>query len=94
MRQFFRWANACSQAARSAEINLLTCFFAVVRGLAGGLEAGDDHWVVEVVVQAGEAEVGDGTESDPVEVAEDGHHHSDHHSPRGCSTHGHVAEDQ
>jgi Biotin carboxylase len=33
MRQFFGWAKACSQAARSTAINLLTCFFAVARGL-------------------------------------------------------------
>jgi hypothetical protein len=33
MRQFFRWAKACSQAARSAASSLFACLFAVVSGL-------------------------------------------------------------
>lgn len=62
-RQFLRCANACSQTARTDAISLLTCFFAVVSGsLRVALLAGDDYEVVRVVVQAGEAEVADGTQ--------------------------------
>lgn len=58
-RQDFKFAKLCSTTARSRLSRRFASFSASV---ARGLAAGDNHRVVGVVVQADEAEVGQGWE--------------------------------
>jgi hypothetical protein len=64
-RQFLRWAKPCSTGARAAASALLDSFCPRVRGPgAGGFVAGDHRrvGVRGAVVEADEAQVGDGAE--------------------------------